>query len=91
MPPRKLLGMVGRTCLSLSPTHPPLAPVRPRPSASSGARSAGQLAAPPPRPRGLQYQSIPIHKEHPSSLAGTLLRSVPPLRREPALSLPYAR
>ena len=36
------------------------------------------------------YPAKPKHTNsrilHPSSLAGTLLRSVPPLRREPALS-----
>ena len=41
--------------------HPPLAPVRPRPSASSGARSAGLLAAPLPLPEGgLNYSQETI-------------------------------
>ena len=51
--------MVDQTCMSLSPTLPPLAPVRPRPSASSGTRSAGQLAAPLPTLGGLKYPAIP--------------------------------
>ena len=59
MPLRKLMGMVGRTCLSLSPTRPPLAPVRPRPYAGSGARSAGQLVAPRPARGGRDYPAIP--------------------------------
>ena len=44
---------------SLSPTLPPLAPVRPCPYASSGAWPAGQLAAPRPTLGGQDYPAIP--------------------------------
>ena len=37
------------------PTHPPLAPVRPRLSASSEARTSGQLAPPRAAPGGVDY------------------------------------
>lgn len=63
---------------ALSPPLPPLAPVRPRPSASSGTRSAGQLAAPPHSRGGLYYHAYPLRQgpnPHPSPRS---LRSLPP-------------
>ena len=44
---------------SLSPTRPPLAPVRPHPYAGSGVRTAGQLVAPRPARGGQDYPAIP--------------------------------
>ena len=62
---------------SAPPTHPPLAPVRPRPSAEAPGRDRPDSSLPPTPPVGgkitLQY---PTHKEQENSLAGTCLRSV---------------
>ena len=85
-------SMVGRTCLSHAPTLPPLAPVRPRPSASSGARSAGLLVAPRPTLGGLKYPANPKRTKAEytgkvRSRVSVRLRSplrCSPLRKEPS-------
>ena len=82
-----------RQIIFLSPTLPPLAPVRPCPYAGAGARSAGQLAAPPSPPSGGAKLpcNTPRTKKHPMSLAGTLSGPLLSATREPAPSLPFAR
>ena len=83
--PRKIGGALRpltfcQKCIpsSQSPPLPPLAPVRPRPYASSGASSAGRLVAPPHSRWGLKYQINtlpPYPNPHPAPHS---LRSLPP-------------
>ena len=82
-----------RQIIFLSPTRPPLAPVRTCPYAGSGACSAGQLAAPRPARGGRDYPAIPHAQKSTrgrSRALGSAPRSSAP-RQEPAPSLPYAR